>query len=340
MMLYDIQREGDAGRHYTDSSDGFGGVPMAISGNLGDALPVDDRELTPPRLTLRPRVDHLVVSISGRATRAGHAPLQVAIPLEFHRRLRFETLGSTNQVIVALVRQALVWLDTDDLRLRAEPHPGPIPTSLDAARAVPSDLVGEARRDFERSLDDLWPNPRLTVERREGALVVLQDERQPRVDAQLTQIALPKEVLRRLQHDGVGAVSQLVISLARYAMRRLDDEKLCLDVVPQPSRVSEVETLPAHAVAQAGRGTSLGSRMTVGVLMRELSKHPRDAYVVFEEREDCLWDLEKVEAAHLGPDNPYERPLQPGEFAEADTLLVLIKGSLPDDYEHADDVAS
>jgi len=295
-----------------------------------------------PAVTLRSRSDHLLVVVSGRPSRSGHSPLQVAIPQELLGRLRFETIGSTNQVLIALVRQAIAWLDSDGLTLLANVHEGPVPASLAAIRAIPDDLAGQAKQDFIQSLDDLWPNARLSSVPRDGHLLAIQMERQPRADAQLTQISIPKEVLTRLQRDGVGAVSQLVVSLARYAIRRLDREKLSLDVGAGPTRqaISTDETEEKQPKGGAAGEHQKSASLTVGDLIKALSKLPRHSHVVFEERDNRWWDLEHVEVAHMGADNPYERPLAPGETSgEEATVLVLLKGRPSEVYEFDGDEA-
>ncbi|WP_157956538.1 hypothetical protein [Dyella sp. C11] len=309
----------------------MGGIDSA----KGEASTAENDTGLPP-LALRPRSDHLLVVVTGRPSRSGHVPLQVAIPQELLGRLRFETLGSTNQVLMALVRQAIAWLDGEGLTLRADVHEGPVPTSVAATRAIPDHLGGKAKQEFVQSLDDLWPNARLSSAPRDGHLLAVQMERQPRVDAQLTQISIPKDVLTRLQRDGVGAVSQLVISLARYAVRLLDSEKLSLDVGAEPARpaISPPETEAAQSEGSALEGHQRSASLTVDDLINALSKLPRHAHVVFEERDNRWWDVEHVEAAHLRVDNPYERPLAPGEIpGEETTALVLLKGSPSDVYE-------
>ena len=292
-----------------------------------------------PRLALKPRDEHFAVVVSGRPSRAGHTPFQIAIPQELYRRLRYESLGSTNQVMLALVRQALKWLDADDLSLHAKAHPGPEPKSLEAARTIPDTLQGAARREFERSLDALWPNARLGTRAREDHRVVVQVERQPRADAQLTQIALPPEVHQRLLRDGIGAASQLVISLARYAMHRLDRENFTLEVTPGDACATReiAATSVPHGDAEPTEATSVGPSLTVAQLMHELSKYPPEAYVVFEESMDCWWDLRQVALVHLEEDNPYARPLKPGELAGAETPVVLLRGETSEGSEDLDD---
>lgn len=279
-----------------------------------------------PALALRPRDERFAVIVSGRPSRAGHTPFQIAIPQELYRRLRYEALGSANQVMVALVRQALCWLDADGLTLHAQAHPGPAPVSLEAARAVPDGLAGAGRQAFERSLDELWPNARLAVRPREDHRVVIQIERQPRVDAQVTQIALPTEVHERLVKDGVGAASQLVISLARYALRRLDEENLTLDVMPADTRTSGAQAKASARHEEVGDAptTIAGPSLTVAQLIDQLSKQPPEAFVVFEEQTDCWWDLQEVVLDYLSPGNPYDDFSNASEQPE--TPIVLLRG--------------
>lgn len=277
-----------------------------------------------PALALRPRDEHFTVIVTGRPARAGHTPFQIAIPQELYRRLRYESLGSTNQVMVALVRQALSWLDTDRLTLHAEAHPGSQPASLERARAIPDSLAGAGRREFERSLDELWPNARLSTRPREDRHVVMQVERQPRADAQLTQIALPPEVHQRLLHDGVGAISQLVISLARYAIRRLDEENLTLDVMSVDANASGTMALAGTETINAPSVPVADPSLTVAQLIHELSKQPLEAFVVFEEQKECWWNLQQVALTHLSTGNPYDGFLPPDE--QSDTPIVVLRG--------------
>ncbi|KLD64108.1 hypothetical protein [Dyella japonica] len=261
----------------------------------------------------------------------------MAIPQELLRRLRFETLGSTNQVLIALVRQAITWLDGDGLTLRADVHEGPVPASPVATRVIPDHLDRQAKQDFIQSLDDLWPNARLSSVLRDGHLLAIQMERQPRADAQLTQISIPKEVLARLQRDGVGAVSQLVISLAPYAMRRLDRDKLSLDVGAESARpaISSNEAEAKQPKGSAVKEHQKSASLTVGDLISALSRLPTHSRVVFDEREDRWWDVEHVEASHMGVDNSCERAPAPrgGAPLEEAAVLVLLKGSPSDVYE-------
>jgi hypothetical protein len=257
----------------------------------------------------------------------------VAIPQELLGRLRFETIGSTNQVLIALVRQAIVWLDGDGLTLLANVHEGPVPAPLAAIRAIPDHLAGQAKQDFIQSLDDLWPNARLGSVPRDGHLIVIQMERQPRADAQLTQISIPKEVLTRLQRDGVGAVSQLVISLARYAIRRLDNEKLSLDVGAESASqaISAGEPKAIQPIGGCNGDPQAAEGFTVAALMRALSKLPKEAYVAFAEGDRRWWDIDRVELAN---DDAYQRPSgHQKTHTEQGAAVVLLRGSPSDVYE-------
>lgn len=306
---------------------------MAVSEQSGEKGATADAVAPLPVLKLCPRDARFAVVVEGRPARAGHIPFQIAIPQELHRRLRFESLGSINQVMVALVRQAVSWLDADGLTLHAEAHPGPEPRSLAAARVIPDGLTDAGRRDHERGLDDLWPNARLSTRPRVDDRVVVQVERQTRADAQLTQIALPPGLHRRLLHNGIGAVSQLVISLARYALRRLDDEALTLEVQPTAKR-----SLAASNQAAAGEGegdaaseAESAPSVTVAQLMAELSKLPPEAFVVFEEQADCWWDFHEIALVHLDPGNPYDGFSD--DSKQPKTPIVVLRGKTSVIYE-------
>lgn len=306
-----------------------------VGDQIGEAPSTDSESRLLP-LALRPRSDHLLVVVAGRPSRAGHAPLQVAIPQELLRRLRFETFGSINQVLIALTRQAIAWLDAEGLTLRADAHEGPAPASLEAARSIPSHLEGRAKQDYVLALDDLWPNARLSTLPREGNRLVVQMERQPRADAQLTQISIPKDVLTRLQHDGVGAVSQLVISLARYAVRRLDSETLSLDVGGElgARAISDNETEEKQSISGSVGGVLDAPSLTVAALIERLSNLPKNAYVVFAERDKRWWDLKRAEVIHLGANGPYLFTPMPAEIqTEPGAVIVLLKGSPSDVWE-------
>jgi hypothetical protein len=239
--------------------------------------------------------------------------------------------------MVALVRQALTWLDADSLTLHAEVNPGPEPRSLDAARRMPEGLADSARREFERGLDDLWPNARLSTRPRVDDRVVVQVERQPRVDAQLIQIALPPELQQRLVREGIGAASQLVISLARYGLRRLDEEGATLDVHPvssKPSGIPEKASARQNEIDVASVPIT-GPSLTVTQLIGELSKHPPEAFVVFEERAGCWWDFHEVALVRLSPGNPYDEFSD--EADQPETSIVVLRGEASVLYEPLED---
>lgn len=278
-----------------------------------------------PVLALLPRDTHFAVLVEGRLPRAGHLPLQVAIPRELHQRLRLETLGSINQVLVALVRQALAWLDADRLTLHAEAHPGPIPPSPKKARPAPGPWTEAQRREDFFVLDRLWPNAVLDVRPREDHWVIVQPERQPRVDAQLTQIALPAEVHQRLLHDGVGAVSQLVISLARYAMRRLDEDQQTLEVRPA---AAPVETDRAESGGRVTAAAVLGTDpgMTVAQLIRALSAYPPDSNVMYEVTDDRWGGIQRVAWGQICPIRSHEGDASPANLDDETASIVVLSG--------------
>lgn len=275
-----------------------------------------------PALTLMPRDTHFAVMVEGRLPRAGHLPFQVAIPQELHQRLRLETLGSLNQVLVALVRQALAWLDADRLTLHAEVHPGPIPTSPKKSRPSPGPRTDVQRREDFIVLDRLWPNAVLDARPRDDHWVIVQPERQPRVDAQLTQIALPAEVHQRLLHDGVGAVSQLVISLARYAMRRLDDDQQTLEVRPV---AAPTETDRAESGGRVTAATVLGTDpgMTVAQLIRVLSAYPPDSSVMYEMTDERWAGIQRVNWRQICPNRSHEEG-EPPTISDDDTASIVV----------------
>lgn len=278
------------------------------SGDIADA----EASWWLPVLALRPRDTHFVVMVEGRLPRAGHLPFQVAIPQELHHRLRREALGSLNQVLVALVRQALAWLDADRLTLHAETHPGPAPTSPKAVHPSSAPRTEAQRREDFFLLDRLWPHAVLDARPRDDHWVIVQSERQPRVDAQLTQIALPVEVHQRLLHDGVGAVSQLVISLARYALRRLDQDQQTLEVRPVHLSTEADRAGSGSRVTSMDAATVLGTdpSMTVAQLIHALSAYLPDSHVMYEVA-DARWGGASV-GAQLD-----RRPAQPDVVDDA-----------------------
>lgn len=278
-----------------------------------------------PALTLMPRDTHFAVMVEGRLPRAGHLPFQVAIPQELHQRLRLETLGSLNQVLVALVRQALAWLDADRLTLHAEVHPGPIPTSPKKSRPSTGPRTDAQRREDFIVLDQLWPNAVLNTRPREDHWVIVQPERQPRVDAQLTQIALPAEVHQRLLHDGVGAVSQLVISLARYAMHRLDEDRLTLEVRPAAkSTEADCATSGRRVTAAAVLGDDPG--MTVAQLIRVLLAYPPDSSVMYEMTDERWGGIQRVNWCQICPNRSREEGAPPTNSDDDTANIVVLSG--------------
>jgi hypothetical protein len=281
-----------------------------------------------PVLALRPRDAHFVVMIEGRLARAGHLPFQVAIPQELHHRLRREALGSLNQVFVALVRQALAWLDAEQLTLHAEAHPGPVPTSPNVVRPSSASRTEAQRREDFFVLDRLWPNAVLDARPRDDHWLIIQPERQPRVDAQLTQIALPVEVHQRLLHDGVGAVSQLVISLARYALRRLDQEQQTLEVRPANLSTEADRAGSGSRVTSMNAATVLGTDpgMTVAQLIHALSTYPPDSNVMYEVADQRWGGIQRVEWGQICPTRQRGRRMSTANLEDDTASLVLLSG--------------
>lgn len=281
-----------------------------------------------PVLTLRPRDAHFVVMIEGRLSRAGHLPFQVAIPQGLHHRLRREALGSLNQVLVALVRQALAWLDAEQLTLHAQAHPGPVPTSPNVVLPSSAPRTEAQRREEFLVLDRLWPNAVLDARPRDDHWVIVQPERQPRVDAQLTQIALPVEVHQRLLHDGVGAVSQLVISLARYALGRLDQEQQTLEVRPAHLSTDADRAGSGLRATSMNAATVLGTDpgMTVAELIHALSTYPPDSNVMYEVADERWGGIRRIEWGQICPTRPHESDTTPASMDFDTASVVLLSG--------------
>jgi hypothetical protein len=136
-----------------------------------------------------------------------------------------------------------------------------------------------------------------------------------------------------LLRDGIGAVSQLVISLARYGLRRLDEAELTLEVRPLDAGPHKVAA--EGEVSQGASATSEGASLTVAQLINELSKLPPEAFVVFEEQTDCWWDLQEVELFMLDPGNPYDG--FSNGAGEPKTPIVLLSGETSIIYEPPED---
>lgn len=281
-----------------------------------------------PVLALLPRDAHFAVMVEGRLPRAGHLPFQVAIPHELHQLLRLETLGSLNQVLVALVRQALAWLDADQLTLHAEAHPGPIPTASKKVHPAPGPRTEAQRREDFFVLDRLWPNAVLNARPKDDHWVIVQPERQPRAAVQLTQIALPIEVHQRLLHDGVGAVSQLVISLARYALRRLDKDQQTLEVRPTTSLIDADRAGSGSRMNAVNAATVLGGDpgMTVAHLIRALSAYPPDSSVMYEVADERWGGIQRVGWGQICPTGQREGDTSTANLDGDTASIVLLSG--------------
>jgi len=280
-----------------------------------------------PVLALSRRDAHFAVMVEGRLPRAGHLPFQVAIPQELHHRLRLETLGSLNQVLVALVRQALAWLDAEQLTLHAEVHPGPVPTSPRATRPTPGPQTEAQRHEEFLVADRRWPNAVLDTRPRNDHWVIVQPERQPRIDAQLTQIALPAEVHQRLLRDGMGAISQLVISLARYALLRLDLGHQTLEVRSAPS-VTDPSRHDSAARASSAKAAAIGSDpgMTAGQLIHMLSAYPPETRVMYELSDERWGNIRQATLALMTPKKPHDERISASDSPGGETKAVLLSG--------------
>lgn len=59
---------------------------------------------------------------------------------------------------------------------------------------------------------------------------VMLDERLPRQDTVLMQVSVPLDIHLRLKYDSMGSMNHVLMGLVRYALQRLDDEKLTLRI--------------------------------------------------------------------------------------------------------------
>ena len=59
---------------------------------------------------------------------------------------------------------------------------------------------------------------------------VMLDERLPRQDTVLMQVSVPLDIHQRLKYDSMGSMNHVLMGLVRYALQKLDDEKLTLRV--------------------------------------------------------------------------------------------------------------
>lgn len=71
-----------------------------------------------PRLTTVERDQRFIVLLDERLPRQDTVLMQVSVPKDIHHRLKYESLGSMNQVLMGLVRYALNNLDEKNKTLQ------------------------------------------------------------------------------------------------------------------------------------------------------------------------------------------------------------------------------
>lgn len=71
-----------------------------------------------PRLTTIERDQRFIVLLDERLPRQDTVLMQVSVPKDIHQRLKYESLGSMNQVLMGLVRYALNDLDEKNKTLQ------------------------------------------------------------------------------------------------------------------------------------------------------------------------------------------------------------------------------
>jgi hypothetical protein len=214
-------------------------------------------------LTLVPREPRFAVRLPLRMSREGTVPFQVALPKDFHDKLRIEVAGSLNHALIALARQALTWLDAEQSRLRIDPDKDP--------------LTAQVRRQFTHSdWSQLWsyPHPMFREEPREGTVVVSLDGRPSRSGAVYVQIGLPPDLQKRLHEQGVGSVGQLLVYLARHALVRLEAMRLSLHVTEEPDASTDNLASPRTRVSAGDPPSSTASQ-----LVRQLQSYPPETPV-------------------------------------------------------------
>jgi|SRR5664279_1084190 len=59
---------------------------------------------------------------------------------------------------------------------------------------------------------------------------VMLEERLPRQDTVLMQVSVPLDIHQRLKYDSMGSMNHVLMGLVRYALQKLDDEKLTLRI--------------------------------------------------------------------------------------------------------------
>lgn len=199
-----------------------------------------------------------------RMSREGTTSLQVALPVAFHNRLKIEVMGSLNHALIALVRQALAWLDTAHQTLVIDLSRDPLDPEVMRQRRPSSDP------DWDRRVDWAYPHKMFEEHPRQGTVVANLKNRPSRANVVYVQIGVPPDLQTRLREEGVGAVSQLLVYLARYAFMRLEAEGLSLHVNPSNS-----------GTESAGLTTQVGAIhcTSVGELITHLGRYTADTRI-------------------------------------------------------------
>lgn len=83
------------------------------------------------RVRAIPRDPKFTVILDERLPRQDTVLMQVSVPQDIHQRLKYDSVGSMNQVLMGLVRYALETLDTENKTLRIEKN-GDSPTTNSA----------------------------------------------------------------------------------------------------------------------------------------------------------------------------------------------------------------
>ncbi len=204
-------------------------------------------------LALVPREPRFAVRLPLRMSREGTNSLQVALPEAFHNRLKVEVMGSLNHAFIALVRQALAWLDTANQTLVIDLSRDPLNPEVMRHPRSSSDP------DLDRRIDWAYPHKMFAEVARQGTVVANLKNRPSRANVVHVQIGVPPDLQTRLREEGVGAVSQLLVYLARYAFMRLEAEGLSLHVSPSQS---DIQSANPTTLVGAIHCTSVGELMT------------------------------------------------------------------------------
>lgn len=72
--------------------------------------------------------------------------------------------------------------------------------------------------------------PILSVMPRQDRFLVMIDDRLPRDDTVLMQLAVPREIHQRLKRESLGSLNSVATALIRYAIEKLDESQQTLNV--------------------------------------------------------------------------------------------------------------